>query len=198
MGVLIQDLSCMFSFFAVPILLGDITIDFMQMVDVMVDVMVMVTGEEGEDGDGNNNAKKRRKRGKRQNNGYMRQDVIDSLLDTFENEPSNLTMIKHYESLAKKHIIKYLDAFNAKEKKPFKISNTVNDIIGPRHSVDVSYSIYPNQNKKVVFESLALQFVGRLQDSFLNFKNYCASIDNVEEDCAILDTDWSNVLEDIK
>ena len=127
-----------------------------------------------------------------------RQDVIDSLLDTFENEPSNLTMIKHYESLAKKHIIKYLDAFNAKEKKPIKISNTVNDIIGPRHSVDVSYSIYPNQNKKVVFESLALQFVGRLQDSFLNFKNYCASINNIEEDCAILDTDWTNVLEDIK
>ena len=48
------EISGMFSFFAVPILLGDITIDFMQMIDVMVDVMVMVTGEEGE-GDGNNN-----------------------------------------------------------------------------------------------------------------------------------------------
>ena len=44
----------MFSFFAVPILLGDITIDFMQMIDVMVDVMVTATGEEGE-GTGNNN-----------------------------------------------------------------------------------------------------------------------------------------------
>ena len=41
----------MFSFFAVPLLLGDITIDFMQMVDVMVDVMVMVTGEEAEEGE---------------------------------------------------------------------------------------------------------------------------------------------------
>ena len=42
----------MFSFFAIPLLLGDITIDFMQMIDVMVDVMVMVTGEEAEEGEG--------------------------------------------------------------------------------------------------------------------------------------------------
>ena len=34
----------MFSFFAVPILLGDITLDFMKMIDVMVDIMVMATG----------------------------------------------------------------------------------------------------------------------------------------------------------
>ena len=44
--------SGMFSFFAIPLLLGDITIDFMQMIDVMVDVMVMVTGEEAEEGEG--------------------------------------------------------------------------------------------------------------------------------------------------
>ena len=30
----------MFSFFAIPILLGDITLDFMSMINVMVDVMV--------------------------------------------------------------------------------------------------------------------------------------------------------------
>ena len=42
----------MFSFFAIPLLLGDITIDFVQMIDVMVDVMVMVTGEEAEEGEG--------------------------------------------------------------------------------------------------------------------------------------------------
>ena len=34
----------LFSFFVVPILLGDITLDFMSMIDVMVDVMVMATG----------------------------------------------------------------------------------------------------------------------------------------------------------
>ena len=37
-------LKGMFSFFAVPILLGDITLDFMKMIDVMVDIMVMATG----------------------------------------------------------------------------------------------------------------------------------------------------------
>ena len=34
----------LFSFFVVPILLGDITLDFMSMIDVMVDVMVTATG----------------------------------------------------------------------------------------------------------------------------------------------------------
>ena len=83
----------MFSFFAVPILLGDITIDFMQMIDVMVDVMVEVMEEEGEEGDGNNNNnnnnnnKKRRKRKKRE-------QVVDLALESFENEPSNVTIIQ--------------------------------------------------------------------------------------------------------
>ena len=45
----------LFSFFAVPLLLGDITLDFMNMIDVMVDVMVMATGAEGEEGAGGNN-----------------------------------------------------------------------------------------------------------------------------------------------
>ena len=144
----------------------------------------------------NNNAKRRRKRGKLRSGDYMSQQV-DSLLGMFENDPSNITMIKHYESMAKTHLKKYLEAFNTKGKEPFKISNTVKDVIGPRYSIDMSYS-NPNQKKKVVFESLALQFVGRLQESFFNFKSYCSSIDNVEEDCAILDTDWSNVLENIK
>ena len=60
------------------------------------------------------------------------------------------------------------------------------------------YSIYANQKKQVVFESLALQFIGRLQNSFLDFKNYCASIKNAEEDCAIIDTDWNSILENIE
>ena len=65
-------------------------------------------------------------------------------------------------------------------------------MIGPR-----KYSIHPTQKKKVIFESLALQFVGRLQDSFYDFKDFCAQIDNSHEDCAILDTDWSNILDSI-
>ena len=108
-------------------------------------------------------------------------------------EPSNLTMIKQYESMAKTHLNKYFQALQTKERGPVENLNVVSDMIGPR-----KYSIYPTQKKQVVFESLALQFVGRLQESFFNFKSYCSSIDNVEEDCAILNTDWSNVLENIK
>ena len=123
----------------------------------------------------------------------VRQEVIDSLLDTFEYEPSNLTMIKEYERIAKTHINKYFETFNMKEKKHMESLNMVDDMIGPR-----KYSIYANQKKQVVFESLALQFIGRLQNSFLDFKNYCASINNLEEDCAIIDTDWNSILESIE
>ena len=123
----------------------------------------------------------------------MRQEVIDSLLDTFEYEPSNSTMIREYERIAKTHINKYFETFNMKEKEPSESLNVIDDMIGPR-----KYSIYPNQKKQVVFESLALQFIGRLQNSFLDFKNYCASINNAEEDCAIIDTDWNSILENIE
>ena len=47
--------SGLFSFFVVPILMGDIMIDFMNMIDVMVMVMVTNTAEEGEGGGNNNN-----------------------------------------------------------------------------------------------------------------------------------------------
>merc|ERR1711971_997671 len=124
-----QSHTGMFSFFAVPILLGDITIDFMKMVDVMVDVMVMVTGTgtgsgngnnnnnnnnnnggegggEGEGG-GNNNNNNNNNRRRRSDSGYMRQEVIESALESFEDQPSNLTMIQEYERMAKIHLNNY-------------------------------------------------------------------------------------------
>ena len=75
--------------------------------------------------------------------------------------------------------------------KPAQISNFATDnlMIGSRS--------YP-QKKKVMVESLVLQVMGKLQESFYDFKDYCAKIDNVDEDCAILDTDWSSVLESIQ
>ena len=74
---------------------------------------------------------------------------------------------------------------------PAQISNYATDnlMIGPRS--------YP-QKKKVMVESLVLQVMGRLQESFYDFKDYCAKIDNAEEDCAILETDWISVIESIK
>ena len=50
------------------------------------------------------------------------------VLDTFENEPSNLTMIKEYESMAKTHLNKYFAALKVKEKEPVQSSNIVSDI----------------------------------------------------------------------
>ena len=74
---------------------------------------------------------------------------------------------------------------------PAQISNFATDnlMVGPRS--------YP-QKKKVMVESLVLQIMGRLQESFYDFKDYCAKIDNADEDCAILDTEWGSVLESIK
>ena len=43
--------SGLFSFFVVPIIMGDIMIDFMSMINVMVDIMATGTGN----GNGNNN-----------------------------------------------------------------------------------------------------------------------------------------------
>ena len=45
------DISGLFSFFVVPIIMGDIMIDFMNMIDVMVNIMATGTGT----GNGNNN-----------------------------------------------------------------------------------------------------------------------------------------------
>ncbi len=50
-----QSYTGMFSFFAIPILLGDITLDFMSMVNIMVDVMVTATNTNTMTGNNNNN-----------------------------------------------------------------------------------------------------------------------------------------------
>ena len=40
----------------------------------------------------------------------MRQEVIESVLESFEDQPSNLTMIQEYERMAKIHLNNYLEA----------------------------------------------------------------------------------------
>ena len=60
------------------------------------------------------------------------------------------------------------------------------DIIGPRR-------LHKFEGKKQeVFDSVAVNFVSRLQESFDKFKEYCNAIENSDNDCAILDTDWTN------
>ena len=60
------------------------------------------------------------------------------------------------------------------------------DIIGPR-------KLHRFQGKKQeVFDSVAINFVSKLQASFDGFKEYCNLIENSDNDCAILDTDWTD------
>ena len=40
--------------------------------------------------------------------------------------------------------------------------------------------------------------MGRLQESFHDLKDYCTKINYVDNDCAILETNWSNVLNRIE
>merc|ERR1719458_2185312 len=109
------------------------------MVDVMVDVMVMVTGTGTGSGNGrNNNNNNNNNRRRRSNTGYMRQEVIESVLESFKDQPSNLTMIQEYERMAKTHLNNYLEALLEKKAKKLpedqddSIINLTNDMIGPR------------------------------------------------------------------
>ena len=47
----------------------------------------------------------------------MRQEVIESVLDSFEDQHLNLTMIQEYERMAKTHLSIYLEALENKVKK---------------------------------------------------------------------------------
>ena len=60
------------------------------------------------------------------------------------------------------------------------------DIIGPR-------KLHKFEGKKQeVFDSAAVNFISRLQESFDRFKEYCNAVENSDNDCAILDTDWTD------
>ena len=93
--------------------------------------------------------------------------------------------------MAKTHLNNYLKKLNKKEEegnseKNFnqRINPTLN-LIGSRH--------VPNGKKQVMFESLAVQFISRLQESFDDFRQYCINISFSDKDCAILDTDWTHL-----
>ena len=47
----------------------------------------------------------------------MRQEVIESVLESFKDQPSNLTMIQEYERMAKTHLNNYLEALLEKKAK---------------------------------------------------------------------------------
>ena len=185
--------------------MGDITIDFMNMIDVMVDVMATGTGMGGggnnnnnnnnnngmgmgggsgmgmggNNNNNNNNNGKRRRRGLNSKHFY-RMDVINAALDSFESQPSNVTMIEKYEILAKNHIDQYWNTLKNRGKGSSRIEN---DSIGPR----LNRFQAP---KQVMIEYMAMEFFDKLMESFQGFKDYCKT-NSSEPDCAILDTDLS-------
>ena len=198
--------------------MGDITIDFMNMIDVMVDVMVMATGtgdgnggnnnnnnnnNNGEAGEGggdagdggnnnnnnnnNNNPPKRRKRGL---NSLIskRLDIIDSALESFEEQPVNSTMVENLEILAKNHITQYLQTLKSKENHS---SLETTNLIGSR-------SLKRPRSRQIMIDSVAIEFFGRLMESYNNFKDYCEKTNHLEYDCAILQTDWEMLGKRIK
>jgi hypothetical protein len=61
----------------------------------------------------------------------MRQEVIESVLESFEDQPSNLTMIKEYERMAKTHMNNYLEALlgNKAKKLPEDQGNLLMGIV---------------------------------------------------------------------
>ena len=48
----------------------------------------------------------------------MSQDFIDSVLDSFQDQPSNLTMMREYEKMAKTHLNRYFEVLGNKPREP--------------------------------------------------------------------------------
>ena len=48
----------------------------------------------------------------------MSQDFIDSVLDSFQDQPSNLTMMREYEKMAKTHLNRYFEVLGNKPRDP--------------------------------------------------------------------------------
>lgn len=191
----------LFSFFAVPILLGDITLDFMSMIDVTVNVMVTNTnmnmgmggnnnnnnnnnnGMAGMGGMGmgtgnnnnNNNNNGRRKRSVKQR---ITKDIIDSAVDTFlqdENERYYYYSMDQQKVMAHNHVDQYLTLMGMLEK--------------PGSNVSVPQSIGHRATgvREAVLESAATQFIHTLMDSYMKLISTCDTTKANLELCHVLD-----------
>ena len=55
----------------------------------------------------------------------MSQDFIDSVLDSFQDQPSNLTMMREYEKMAKTHLNRYFEVLGNKPREPKAIETGI-------------------------------------------------------------------------
>lgn len=138
--------------------------------------MATVMGEEmmmGDDMSGNNNnnmnMNMNTKRRRRKRSKINKTLLLNSALESFEKDlPSNLTLIHQYE----KHVKDYFEMISTKKLNVIQVN--------PRQ-MDRQFAI--------------LNFFDEMKKSFENFKTYCAH--NKNQDCAILDTNWKQIYEQI-
>ena len=93
--------------------------------------------------------------------------------------------------MAKTHLNSYLKNLN-KKKEEENSENQFNQRANPTLNL-IGHRHISNGKKQIMFESLAVQFISRLQESFDDFREYCINISFSDNDCAILDTDWTHL-----
>ena len=94
-------------------------------------------------------------------------------------EPSNTSMIRYYETLAKNHMDQYLNLLMKKVQNPtIRIDANV---VGHRKSRHGGGGQKNNFTKMEIAQEFAIQFFETLMDSFHNFKHYCQTVKSSEE-----------------
>ena len=95
-------------------------------------------------------------------------------------EPSNASMIEHYEKRAKNHLDNYM---NLLLRDPNRNEFEMPSLIGNRQSKD----LISKKDAHKIPQEVAFHFFENLIQSFHDFKDYCSENDSSE--CAILETD---------
>ena len=114
--------------------------------------------------------------------------TISSVLD----EPSNISTIRYYETLAKNHMDQYLNLLMKKVQNPTVIDANV---VGHRKSSRQKFR--ENEFTKMeVAQEYAIQFFQTLMDSFHNFKHYCQTVPLTTEESAECDIILNSETED--
>ena len=107
-------------------------------------------------------------------------------------EPSNTSMIRYYETLAKNHMDQYLNLLMRKVQNPTVIDANV---VGHRKSSRQKFR--ENEFTKMeVAQEYAIQFFQTLMDSFHNFKHYCQTVPLTTEESAECDIIINSETED--
>ena len=123
---------------------------------------------------------------------FLKMSMIILTFFAVESQPSNKTTIKKYETMAKQHMNQY---FQTMKNRQLPNQIPTGDLIGTRKLLNQGDQ---NHRGKMV-EYLALEFFGRLMESFDDFKDYCE--DHDDPDCNMLnieDAEMIKIVENLK